>query len=109
MRRMNYNPFETPFASGECNETQEYFLLDKNLESGIYFLDIYFDNDSYSITTTIKIDISKPSCTSIISSPGYLAEGFSLAYDIDGLNKLNIYKTNNIALTESTITLYKIA
>ena len=109
MRRMNYNPFETPFASGEVDENAQHFLLDNNLESGIYFVDVYFDYDSYSITTTIKIDISKPSCTSIISSPGYLGEGFSLAYDMEGLNKLTIYTTNNISLTGSTITLYKIA
>ena len=109
MRRMNYNPFEKPFASGEVNENSEYILLDRNLESGIYFLDIYFSSDSYSITSSIKIDISKPSCTSVISSPGYLTDCFSLAYDLEALNKLNIYSTNASMLLGSTITLYKIA
>ena len=42
MRRMNYNPFETPFASGEYVKEGQKFVLDNNLTSGIYFLDIYF-------------------------------------------------------------------
>lgn len=111
MRRMNYNPFEKPFASGKCDDTGEYFLLDKNLEAGIYFLDIYFSNDNTSISAVLKIDDSAiPSCTAQLSSGGYIGnQSFILSFNEDPLNKVFIYSTTEQFLLGSTIKVYKIA
>lgn len=61
MRRMNYNPFEKPFASGELSGSQSeglYFILDNPIEEGIYFFEIVEadieTNDVYTSTGIIK-------------------------------------------------------
>ena len=58
---MNYNPFETPFASGELTSHQGYdmFILDKPLEEGVYLFQINEDDkesgDSSHYTGIIRI------------------------------------------------------
>ena len=55
MRRMNYNPFETPYASGELNMETNQFLLDKKLEYGhLYYARIICT--SYEYQTCCLID-----------------------------------------------------
>ena len=44
MRRMNYNPFEKPFASGEYDINNQRFLLDKPIDANhVYYAVIYSD------------------------------------------------------------------
>ena len=40
MRRMNYNPFETPFASGEFSKSRGEFVLDEKLKNGFYVFQV---------------------------------------------------------------------
>lgn len=41
MRRMNYNPFEKPFASGKLSQSEGlHFTLDNPIEEGIYLFEI---------------------------------------------------------------------
>ena len=48
MRRMNYNPFNNVYASGEYNHVSEVFVLDKNLERNhVYYLKIISGAYSY--------------------------------------------------------------
>lgn len=61
MRRMNYNPFKKPFASGELSETGGlHFTLDNPIEEGIYLFEIdetdVNTTDHYTQTGIIKIN-----------------------------------------------------
>ena len=58
MRRMNYNPFEKPFASGVYDVSLNQFILDKSLESGhLYYARIM--SSSLESQTCCLIDTSK--------------------------------------------------
>lgn len=42
MRRMNYNPFENVYASGEYDKEGQRFILDRSLEPNhIYYLNVF--------------------------------------------------------------------
>ena len=48
MRRMNYNPLNNVYASGEYNHNQKNFVLDKNLEPNhVYYLKVLNGSVSY--------------------------------------------------------------
>ena len=49
MRRMNYNPFEKPFASGEYDGEGGYFLLDKRLEPNHLYYVVIHSSDGYAL------------------------------------------------------------
>lgn len=49
MRRMNYNPFKKPFASGEYDHNNNYFSLDKALEPNHIYYIVIHSSDGYTL------------------------------------------------------------
>ena len=116
MRRMNYNPFEKPFASGECSERN--FLIDKALElDSIYFIVIFQPTD-FTSSTTILSTYRNDLHTQIFYSNAYVdsdSDGnrnyFFLEYDHTSNEKLINIQSDVIscAIDDRTIYIYKIA
>lgn len=68
MRRMNYNPFEKPFASGEYSPSIKGFILDRNIEIGsIYYARIVDPDTPYQ--TVAIIDTTEYGQLSFNSTP----------------------------------------
>ena len=111
MRRMNYNPFEKPFASGEYDVNNNLFLLDKNLDEGFYFLVIYeFTNDEF-ISTIISTTTGVYSFTSPYIRSRFNQSGAVVSIDSTNANKIYIYYDNDLDkfISEgSTISVYKL-
>ena len=116
MRRMNYNPFETPFASGEYSADLNLsrFVLDKPLEEGFYFISIYdYNNDDYLSgilnIATMSDGVASSSSLMYANNGNYLTY---LAYQQESPQPyLNIKYVNNAngSLSEgSTINIYKL-
>lgn len=68
MRRMNYNPFEKPFASGEYSPTLRGFDLDRNIEIGSIYYARIVDSDTPYQTSAI-IDTTEYGALSFNSTP----------------------------------------
>ena len=64
MRRMNYNPLNNVYASGEYSKQEGKFLLDKYLERGHLYLAQIMNTELLEMSTTI-IDLSRDSDVSI--------------------------------------------
>lgn len=113
MRRMNYNPFEKPFASGEYDVNNKLFLLDKKLDEGFYLLVIYsFDNDEF-LSTIISITTGEGvySYTSPYIKSRYVQNGITINILETGTNIVYIFHDNDLnpILSEgSTISVYKL-
>ena len=60
MRRMNYNPFGTPFASGEYDKSQNIFVIDKPLEYGNLYIAQIYNTDNNELSTAI-FDLTRQS------------------------------------------------
>ena len=115
MRRMNYNPFEKPFASGEVSKEEGlHFTLDKPLEEGTYLFEVVekdiATNDIYNYTGVIKIDHSKQMASE------FYGQAYNYGVFMSPLNGKNILRVNLLnnyeidTLTYSyTIYIYKIA
>ena len=113
MRRMNYNPFETPFASGKVDVNNKCFILDKDLEEGFYILLIYsFADDEYlPAFMIISSDVNISSSSSVIHPLAYQNTGV-LEFSGNIKNKINIKYENDLdpfILEDSTINVYKIS
>ena len=67
MRRMNYNPFEKPFASGEVDKINGRVVLDKPLEKGHMYIVRVFNTDIQEVSNTI-IDLSATNYTSAMAT-----------------------------------------
>ena len=68
MRRMNYNPFEKPFASGEYSPSLKGFIIDRNIEIGsIYYARIVDPDTPYQ--TIAIIDTTEYGDLSFNSTP----------------------------------------
>lgn len=116
MRRMNYNPFETPFASGECSERN--FLIDKALElDSIYFIVIFSPSD-FTTSTTILSTYRNDIHTQIFYSSALVdfdingnRNYFFLEYDRPSNEKLINIQSDNISCdaNDRIIYIYKIA
>ena len=65
---MNYNPFETPFASGEYSPTLKGFILDRNIEIGSIYYARIVDPDAPYQTIAI-IDTTEYGDLSFNSTP----------------------------------------
>ena len=113
MRRMNYNPFEKPFASGEYDVNNKLFLLDRNFDEGFYFLVIYnFDYDEF-LSTIILIARGEGvySSTSPYIKSHFVQNGITINIGEAGTNKVYIFYDNDLdpILSEgSTISVYKL-
>ena len=112
---MNYNPFETPFASGELSENEGlHFTLDKPLEEGVYLFEVVEEdiatNDIYNYTGVIKIDHSKQMSSEFYGEVYNYGVFMSPIY---GKNILRVNLLNNYTIDTSgysyTIYTYKIA
>ena len=80
MRRMNYNPFEKPFASGEYSPSLKAFIVDRNIEIGsIYYARIVDPDTPYQ--TVAIIDTTEYGQLSFTSTP------FDF-YDSTGVSRL---------------------
>ena len=75
MRRMNYNPFETPFASGEC--LQRTFILDKPLELNSVYLILVCGTDGEVSTAILS------TCNVNKNNIQFFSTGY-VDYDADG-------------------------
>ena len=101
MRRMNYNPFEKPFASGTCSSRQ--FLLDKPLELGsIYFILVY--SSEGEVSTAILSTFENKNGSQFFST-GYVD------YDADGSRNIfflewAIASPSTIDIKHDTLTAY---
>ena len=116
MRRMNYNPFETPFASGEykSDSNLKRFVFDKVLEEGFYFISIYdYNNDDYLSgvlnIATMGDAVSSSSCLMKAHNGGYSCY---VSYQVESPEPyLNVYYLEGVSgsLSEnSTISIYKL-
>ena len=115
MRRMNYNPFEKPFASGECSERN--FLIDKTLElDSIYFIVIFNPDDFTNSTTILSTYRGDPNTQTFYSPPFTDIDNdgnrnyFFLNYDRP-TNEKEISITSDViscAIANRTIYIYKI-
>ena len=110
MRRMNYNPFNNVYASGEYVQEGQKFVLDKSLTSGIYFLDVYLNLDSYYVSLILKVYEDGNYCfTTLSMMSGYTAK-FCFYFTSDEPKYISLDSDNNdLNFEGSTIKVYKIA
>ena len=113
MRRMNYNPFEKPFASGEYNPAKKRFLLDKPLTEGFYLLVIYeFGDDEYlnAIITITSSNVITSTSSQTFSSFYQDEICFSVTPSYKNEIEVRYQNSSNEYVGEgSTISVYKIA
>ena len=126
MRRMNYNPFETPFASGELQNlggsslNDFKFVLDNPLEKGIYLVTIVVNDlpdrlDEYVYTGIFKLYNGKSSSSEFNGDVGDFQITFLGDFTIpeSDLKLLTVTLLNNYEVDLSSfsyiINLYKIA
>ena len=116
MRRMNYNPFEKPFASGEYSVDLNLsrFVLDKPLEEGFYFISIYdYNNDDYLSgvlnIATISDGVASSSSLMCANNGNYSTY---LVYQQESpqpyLNIRDVDNANGSLSENSTISIYKL-
>lgn len=119
MRRMNYNPFEKPFASGEYNPTKKAFIVDRNIEIGSIYYARIVDPDTPYQTITI-IDTTEYGDISFNSIPFEMCDQtgtprlFSLAITSNNNNEIFVISNNHYvppttADYQYLIYIYKIA
>lgn len=75
MRRMNYNPFEKPFASGKCSQIT--FILDKPLDLNSVYLILVCGTDGEVSTTILS------TCNVNENGIQFFSTGY-VDYDTDG-------------------------
>lgn len=125
MRRMNYNPFEKPFASGKLTNISGFnrFVLDNPLEKGIYLFEIV-DNevgtsDIYGRSGILKISLDVPEVDKVSEVSEFYGQGpnciiswtNSLLLEDRKVININVFNDYQIDLSSFsyTIKLYKIA
>ena len=104
MRRMNYNPFEKPFASGELAEISGFnrFVLDNPLQKGIYLFEIVENeigtSDIYVRSGILKISLDVPEVDEVSEASEFY--GQACEYIISIVNSLSLEdrKIINISL-----------
>ena len=112
MRRMNYNPFEKPFASGVFNQNR--FVIDKPLElESIYFIMIYSEPDSsIAFLSTYSNNKTNNNFHSTAFQDVDLNDQYSLFwldYALGKNKEINMGGLNGPSNFERTIYIYKIS
>ncbi len=115
MRRMNYNPFEKPFASGELNKdaNTQFFVLDKNLEVGFYIITIYdyeFDEYLTALLNVVVFEDGVSSTSSLMRSKNSGYAAYLQVGDSVPNNLLWVYynEAGNSISDGSTVNIYKL-
>ena len=124
MRRMNYNPFEKPFASGELTNSSGFneFVIDNPLEEGIYLFEIVENeigtSDIYLRSGILKISLDVPEVEEVSGPSEFYGQAcqyiiaFTNSPTLEDRKRISIELLNNYQIDLSsfsyTIRFYKI-